>query len=465
MRLYFCQLKDADVIGAIVMCNKLTSLGHGFKRAPGSNLFPGHTKGYKSRLECSEITINSHTNEAHATGYYLPANQEMTVIVVEDDITDSTLRSGDAAVAKDPWSVRIGAHSDVLYNCSTLRRWPDIVVTKKIMEQEMKVKSAFGGLVYLVSPRGQMSITVRLVDVIEAPFYNMADEANRGNWHIRRHAKAPWADIQGRYIRFTLPTRCLQVVGDLEEVMTLWDKVMEAYHDLRGSDVTRARREWVVRDVQISLGFMHSGYPIMGYLKLSLSDSNELNVKMLKERGFWGTFHELGHNMQRRWWTLEGTREVTCNIFSLLAQEVACGVKVGTNPKIFGEDRLRDYGAYLSSDVNYSENPNAMVGLGFYAHLLLTFGWEAFRAVFHEYEATPDSERPRDNQAKVDQWLLRFSRQVNASIAPIMRLWKLGASEEGEARVAHLDPVMPDDVITRLVPGKLEAIRKSFSKL
>ena len=33
------------------------------------------------------------------------------------------------------------------------------------------------------------------------------------------------------------------------------------------------------------------------------SDNFMLNYDVLKEKGAWGLFHELGHNMQQDWWS------------------------------------------------------------------------------------------------------------------------------------------------------------------
>ena len=48
-------------------------------------------------------------------------------------------------------------------------------------------------------------------------------------------------------------------------LMNTWDLLMDAAADLEGTSHARAREERFVADRQISAGWMHSGYPIMGY--------------------------------------------------------------------------------------------------------------------------------------------------------------------------------------------------------
>jgi hypothetical protein len=66
---------------------------------------------------------------------------------------------------------------------------------------------------------------------------------------------------------------------------------------------------------------MHSGYPIVTGLDVATVTNNYFvfNMTNLLANGHWGIFHEMGHNMQRGWWTFDGTTEVTTNIFSLKA--------------------------------------------------------------------------------------------------------------------------------------------------
>ena len=69
------------------------------------------------------------------------------------------------------------------------------------------------------------------------------------------------------------------------------------------------------------LGWMHSGYPIMGPIE-ALTSSNLLNATALRNKGTWGAFHEFGHNMQWSRYTVGGTTETGCNWWSIVMNEV-----------------------------------------------------------------------------------------------------------------------------------------------
>lgn len=89
--------------------------------------------------------------------------------------------------------------------------------------------------------------------------------------------------------------------------MDLWRKVVSVKDALAGSTSERRRPERIVLDTQISVGWMHSGYPIIAHLR---DAPISVDAEKLRADG-WGFFHELGHNYQSGDWTFEGTGEVT----------------------------------------------------------------------------------------------------------------------------------------------------------
>jgi hypothetical protein len=53
---------------------------------------------------------------------------------------------------------------------------------------------------------------------------------------------------------------------------------------------------------------MHCGYPIVTSMDVATQSNKNFifNLTKMKTVGEWGVFHELGHNMQRDWWTFDG---------------------------------------------------------------------------------------------------------------------------------------------------------------
>lgn len=118
-----------------------------------------------------------------------------------------------------------------------------------------------------------------------------------------------------------MPRASFRTVNDPLPILNEYDKIYLAYHDLRGSKPEEKRKQFIIADIKPSAGYMHSGYPIVTMLDVvdPKDEYFEFNITTLKTKGHWGLFHEIGHNMQRGWWTPSGTGEVTVNIFSLKA--------------------------------------------------------------------------------------------------------------------------------------------------
>lgn len=107
----------------------------------------------------------------------------------------------------------------------------------------------------------------------------------------------PWGELVGKNYILSLPSDVLLRVSNPGAVMDYWDRVVDTEDSLLGypprmgwrSTVGRAER--FVVDIEISAGWMHSGYPIMAYQSVS-SDQVSLSYQQGDEG--WGPFHELG---------------------------------------------------------------------------------------------------------------------------------------------------------------------------
>ena len=222
---------------------------------------------------------------------------------------------------------------------------------------------------------------------------------------------------------------------------------------------------------------MHSGYPIMTYLDVVTIKKGELvpfqlNVQSLKSGGSWGLFHEVGHNLQRGWWTFAGTGEVTNNIFSLLGGWTCCNISVKENNWIKGYYnitalKLNEYINKTKEDTYawYRSDPGTF--LVQYALIQNYFGWEAFRKTFAAYEAA-NGPRPSDNQDKIDVWVRELSKSVGRNLLPYYEIWRMPVSSKGVAEINALGlplwmPGNKDFAISHINQNYLNEIRKRFN--
>jgi len=364
----------------------------------------------------------------HSTGLYAAPGETITVTISE-------------LAPPGKIALQIGCHTDTLWHLPQWQRMPQIVRREMIDGWSHRMASPFGGLVYLdvVRPTTiEAWIDVEIQGAVEAPSYVLG-ETSAAVWQKMRNLPAPWAELGSERIVLTLPTEDVRTLDDPVEVLQFWDSVVAVCDRLAGGPIRRGPHRYVC-DIQISAGYMHSGYPIMTHLDVApvMVDINRLRLN--QHPGVWGLFHELGHNYQSQAWTFAGTGEVTCNLFTLYVFDHLCQVtRSQSHPELSPtrrQQKLRDYLAQGAKFADWQKDP--FLALQMYAQLQEAFGWEPFEKVFAEYRSLSPGELPRDDAEKRDQWFIRFSRVVGFNLGPFFDTWGVPVSASARAAVSTL---------------------------
>ncbi len=376
---------------------------------------------------------NPGSNYWHSTGLYAVAGEVVTVTVPQS-ATEKGLQ------------VRIGCHRDLLWRKRSWARAPDICTVRPIVAAETKTASGFGGLIYIETPH-QLTVppfTATINGAVEAPYY-VHGKTDLGQWRDSiRLNPAPWAELQSDKLILTLPSKDVRKLDDPKQLMAFWDRIMDCYAELLGRSPRRRRIERFVPDIQISAGYMHSGYPLMTMLDITGTMVDRQRIERNGHHGVWGLFHEIGHNHQNRDWTFRGTTEVTVNLFSLYVMEKTCGLKIAGHPSITEPVRNRKIAQHFAAGTPFDRwQSDPFLALAMYIQLQQEFGWEPFSKVFAEYREVPDAERPRTDDQKRDQWMVRFSKTVGRNLGPFFQAWGVPTSEKARASIAELDEWMP----------------------
>ncbi len=397
---------------------------------PAAASFPGAVTSAAERVS-REVALDLRKPGWASTGLYAAPGERIAVTVP-------------AALAGAKLRVRIGAHSDHLWHLDAWKRCPDITRAFPVAAERTAAANAFGGLVYIESPGGvgDGASRIRISGAVDAPLY-VRGRTTAAEWTAIRDRPAPWGELATDRVILTVPSDRLRKLEDPEPVLELWDRILDAQADLAAIPRERARPERIVPDIQISAGYMHAGYPIMTW-----DDQYDILVSrdaLLK--GQWGLFHELGHNHQQRDWTFDGTGEVTVNLFSLYTLETVCG-----KPPIAGHGaiepaaRAKAWARYAAAGRKFEEwKSDPFLALAMYAQLREAFGWEAFKKVFAEYRDLAKDDRPRTDDARRDQWVVRLSRTVGRNLGPFFEAWAVPTSQSARDSIASLPAWMPAD--------------------
>ncbi|XP_076591635.1 TRPM8 channel-associated factor homolog [Chaetodon auriga] len=370
------------------------------------------------------IKINVNTaggNEWLSTGLYLSPGMKTELIIP-------------AEIVNKGWTVQISCQKDTLAH-EELKRAPSVYQEFPVTTERMEVWNLWGGLIYLVAPPNTKveGAEVIVQKAIAAPYYKCGETA-AADWSRLRTAPSPWAELEFDNIILTVPS---DVVRDLErpdEVAVLWNDIMKSVADLAAIPRKFPRKERIVADVQISHGWLHSGYPIMMH---SVEAAQLLSIDYAKSKGLWGPIHELGHNQQKSCWEFPpNTTECTCNLWSVYVHEEVLGINRGQAHSAL-KDRKRTVEEYVKGGKNLS-NWCVWVALETYLQLQDKFGWNAFKKVFAAYHKM--SNFPTDNKGKMNLYAETFSNAVGMNLSGFFKAWGWPIGRDTEEKLFHLPP-------------------------
>ena len=339
------------------------------------------------------------------------------------------------------WSVRVGAHTDDISCRDEWLRWPRVSSVMPF-SKKVSISSSFGGNVYLMRcSKAAMHLKATFSgNLVQQPTISLEKGVDADV------LKSPggWVDCEGRNVILTLPLhsvrKAIEAQADILGALKFYDKLWACYHEL--SPHTDPRPQRIVPDIQISVGFMHSGYPIMTHFEGVLDTSEAhpipriLDAARLKKEGSWGLFHELGHNMQRESWTFRGTVEVTVNLFTLWGTEQLCDAMEKPHPN-YSVEMPKDFVAAGSPRSQWDSDP--FLALRTYSQVISTFGWKALQATFKSY--AEEGQVARDYASQVKSFVRLWSLQLGRDIRPHWRHW--GFKEELKGTDPELDKLEP----------------------
>ncbi|MEO0414229.1 MAG: M60 family metallopeptidase, partial [Verrucomicrobiota bacterium] len=262
-----------------------------------------------------------------------------------------------------------------------------------------------------------------------------------------RKRPAPWAELASDRMVIALPSDHIRDLENPDEVMALWDEIIDTCAELSVVDMDALRAERIVFDRQTAAGSLHSGYPVAGHL----GEHSKLAVdaERLRRDGFWGFFHEYGHNHQHNLWRLPGTGETTCNWWSVYCYEELIGKpRTQTHRAISPLSRLQTRNKYFREGANFEKSWAVWTALDTYLLIQEEFGWGPFKAVLNEYNELPRAEWPENQQEINDQWVIRLSRACGHNLAPYWQKWNLPMTDEVSKQLEDL-PVWECEALQR----------------
>lgn len=294
-----------------------------------AKVFPGLVDQSEPRVKDAKFTLDLNYSDQTAdilrisvapepqfsTGYYA-APGELVKIVVPQGIEGLV--------------VQIGGHTDNLNGKTPLLRDPLVYMRQQLYAGNNYVRNLYGGTIYIRASHAYPNpVEFTITNAVVSPDFILNTSTDAAWLDQVKASKVPWLELRAKRVVFLIPRD--RIIASLTTakpfnnptaVLTNWNQVFDLdYNAWMGlSDNALDPRDrspqgpWRgVLDIQLSLGYGHSGFPFVG-----LNDNEWFgSMTSLNLEGAWGTYHEFGHNMQQgKVWSWSTLGETTNNLFN-----------------------------------------------------------------------------------------------------------------------------------------------------
>lgn len=408
-----------------------------------ARLFPGLMSEEEPRLEDYVVSIDLNYEEIRSSDLRIsvaPGNWQSTGVYAP---------TGELITIEVPAGVygltaQIGAHvATGTADIDFPQRDAEIFNRQVLFPGKNKLRNLYGGLIYILPARpvGRI-VDLSFTGVAKAPSFKLGETTNE-EWHeMVENSTVPWFELESRWICFTLETAKLKdyPIDDPTELMEAWDKsIGEGYWEWTGMkegdpDIRHRApfNKWrIVHDVLFKDGVAQvSGYPVRARNNGSyFKQATQLeDVKFLN----WGTYHEIGHNMQMgSTWSFNGNEEVTNNLFhfnvSLINGQQSYKIAEVWHKAVpyIEEGKSKsglNWDAIDNADYGYKSNGHD-IRLMMWAQIFERYGYDFMTYIYKRGREARFTSA--NNQSKVDFFYEALSEFTETDMEPYLNHWGL----------------------------------------
>lgn len=423
---------------------------------PESKSFPGEVpKTAKRTTEFIDIAVKVGSQgladpypdyfRLHSTGVYVPAGEKVNIIV-------------DPKYKNQHLKAQIGIHNDDLQQMDNLvRAGFDLTKSFELDKDSTSVFSPYGGLLYIRIPDSSTLKSINIVanGVVKAPYYKL-EKNNLTEWANIKNNPAPWTELATDKIILTVPTYRIKNLENPESLLKFWDQVMDADADLAIIDHNRTHPERIIIDNQVAYGYMFTVWD-----KIVAPDDQScewmLDEKILKEKGSWGHFHELGHRHQFWYLDMDEVSEVTTNLYTMYVYDKVLKKGLYNHEAIQSKEevkkKIQNYLQNQPTFKKWGEDP--FLALSMYIQIIDNFGWEPIikaNSIYREMDPRKYYERPLSNEQRIDLWFTSICKATDSNLSSFFEIWKIPVSEKAKTAAQKYKTWIPQELVTYLPP-------------
>ena len=416
----------------------------------------------EKRLDNVKVTIDARYNTRHpndrlgsigntpwfSTGLYAAPGEIITVIRPK-------------ALSGKNINIRINASNCDLKNYNgTKNRADKIWVQATMIGDTMDIVNYYGGNIYII-PDGPLDAkaTFTITGAVKSPdFVSGVTDPEAWRTAIQK-TTVPMAEIEGKRMIFTFPTKYLKNLTNPKELMDFYDDaVINTFNRFNGltDDATDplhrspSFKHRGVADINTCAGAAHAGYPLMFGEGMNYA-ARFIQLELMKnEGGAWGYFHELGHNYQTWVWKWDdgpgSIGEVSNNLYIMYDRN-----RRGTWPEQTANwgDMIENFVKKDDPDKNFDEGQEGSMipsGKGSrivpFAQLAQKFGWKIFTYLCNRAREmnNTDANSLTKDMGRREFFCKRVCEFAQADMRPFFDAWGIKYGPVANAEMSAMPP-------------------------
>ena len=231
-------------------------------------------------------------------------------------------------------SMQIGGHTDNLSGKSPLLRDPIIYNMIALYPGVNYMRNIYGGTIYIhASFAIQQPVKFIISGAVVSPDFVLGEISDEDWVKMVTASNVPWLELRTKRVNFLIPRDKVMATFSSTEpltnptaVMNKWTEVFDldynAWMGLSDNAIDQVDQSpqgpWRgILDIQLTLGYGHSGIPFVGTNDSEWFKSFTSLKGVTTNVGMWGSYHEFGHNCQQpNVWSWSTLGETTNNLFS-----------------------------------------------------------------------------------------------------------------------------------------------------
>ncbi|KAA0198195.1 hypothetical protein FBUS_11038 [Fasciolopsis buskii] len=412
---------------------------------PGTDIFPGLVAKSEKKVTHRVRFTPRYSGIYHPLGVYVNPGEAFSWKVLHSTTDVSN------------FYFVYSTFKDGLPNTENWKRWPYHCHTIALTDNGT-LATPMGGVLFLRMLKETENITIELTDVYRHPWFDLLSDSSIEDWENerKRYNGVPWMAFISDNLHVSLPTKDITKMSteDLVYVMTYHDNSIKLMHNVRGTHWDQSTSQGFSTDVQLSIGWGHSGTPVMGYLPWIIAFTD---MEFIKNKSAIGMTHEFGHNLQNSAATFINGREVTNNVYHFFVRGHLC------NLTAYGFDVHPGFGESDMNDIiqTWKGTDFRGVNLGYYNWLGITFGEGLIVSLWRAMtQYTPLIKSDTD---RAHLFLKTMCQETEHNILPWQELFHFPINDTLRQECGQYQCFFPDDKLTKMVPTFVDRVLAKYN--